>query len=47
MSPEEHAVKIREAADLILRLLAAQKYAEIVVCLDEIKEHTYDIQTKK
>jgi len=47
MSPEEHAVKIRECSNLILRLLAAQKYAEIVPLLDAIDEHTLDIQTGK
>lgn len=47
MSPEEHAVKIRELSNLILRLLAGQKYAEIVELLDSINEHTYDIQTGK
>lgn len=47
MSPEEHAVKIREYTKLILRLLAGQKYAEIVSILDDIDEHTFDIQTGK
>lgn len=47
MSPEEHAVKIREATELILRLLAAQKYADIVTVLDVINDHVRDIQTHK
>ena len=47
MKQEEHAVKIREAADLILRCLAAQNFAEIVPLLDEIKEHSLDIQTNR
>lgn len=45
MKPEEHACKIREYTKLILRLLAAQKYSEIVSLLDAIDEHTFDIQT--
>lgn len=47
MTPEEHAVKIRELTKLILRFLAGQKYAEIVPLLDSIDEHTFDIQTGK
>jgi len=47
MTKEEHAVKIREATNLILRCLAAQRFAEIVPLLDEINEHTLDIQTGK
>lgn len=47
VTPEEHAVKIREYTKLILRLLAGQKYAEIVPLLDEIDNHTFDIQTGK
>ena len=47
MTPAEHAVKIREATHLILRLLAAQRYAEIVELLDAIEGHTFDIQTGK
>lgn len=47
MSPEEHACRIREISDMILRLIASQKYAEIVLLLEEINSHTYDIQTGK
>lgn len=47
MTPEEHAVKIRECTKQILRWLAAQNYAEIVPLLDVIDEHTLDIQTGK
>jgi len=44
MKAEEHAAKIRKLSDLILRFLAAQKYAEIIPLLDQINEHVYDIQ---
>jgi len=47
MTPEDHAVRIRDLSKLILRLLAAQKYAEIILLLDKIDEETFDIQTGK
>lgn len=47
MTPEEHAVAIRECSELILRHLAAQKFEEIIPLLDAINGHTYDIQTGK
>lgn len=47
MSPEEHAVKIREGCKLILRLLAAKKYSDIVAVLNMIEEEIFNIQTGK
>lgn len=43
MTKEEHAAKIREYTKLILRLLAGQKYAEIIPLLDGIEEHARHI----
>lgn len=43
MTAEEHAVEIRRASDMILRLLAAQKFAEIVTILDHINNQANDI----
>jgi len=47
MSPEEHAVKIRELVRQIVRLLIGHEYAKIPALLDDITEHTLDIQTGK
>ncbi|KKK80431.1 hypothetical protein LCGC14_2823550 [marine sediment metagenome] len=44
MSPEEHAARIIEHTDLVLKLLAAQKYAEAVEVLQIIHNQAYDIQ---
>jgi len=47
MKAGEHAAKILKLSELILRLLAARKYAEIIPLLDQINDHAYDIQTEK